>query len=65
MEDIQELKPTLFCAVPRVYERIYAGFAFISLVFLSTFMFLTLLNFLLWVCFLLKVLSIKLHLEER
>lgn len=25
MEDIQELKPTLFCAVPRVFERIYTG----------------------------------------
>ncbi|KAE8008450.1 hypothetical protein FH972_004961 [Carpinus fangiana] len=25
MEDIQELKPTAFCGVPRVYDRIYAG----------------------------------------
>eukprot|EP00256_Glycine_max_P041921 XP_006592120.1 long chain acyl-CoA synthetase 2 isoform X2 [Glycine max] len=25
MEDIQALKPTLFCAVPRVYDRVYAG----------------------------------------
>ncbi|XP_072974428.1 probable CoA ligase CCL6 [Typha angustifolia] len=25
MEDIQELKPTIFCGVPRVYDRIYAG----------------------------------------
>ncbi|XWS40363.1 hypothetical protein CRYUN_Cryun18bG0134700 [Craigia yunnanensis] len=25
MEDIQELKPTIFCAVPRVYDRIYTG----------------------------------------
>ncbi|KAK9287009.1 hypothetical protein L1049_015417 [Liquidambar formosana] len=25
MEDLQELKPTIFCGVPRVYERIYAG----------------------------------------
>ncbi|KAH0468276.1 hypothetical protein IEQ34_003309 [Dendrobium chrysotoxum] len=25
MEDIQELKPTLFCGVPRVYDRIYTG----------------------------------------
>ncbi|KAJ6827157.1 long chain acyl-CoA synthetase 2 [Iris pallida] len=25
MEDIQELKPTVFCGVPRVYDRIYAG----------------------------------------
>lgn len=25
MEDIQELKPTIFCGVPRVYERIYGG----------------------------------------
>ncbi|CAL5354030.1 unnamed protein product [Camellia sinensis] len=26
-EDIGELKPTIFCAVPRVLDRIYAGFA--------------------------------------
>lgn len=25
MDDIQELKPTIFCGVPRVYDRIYAG----------------------------------------
>ncbi|XP_020241008.1 long chain acyl-CoA synthetase 2 [Asparagus officinalis] len=25
MEDVQELKPTLFAAVPRVYDRIYTG----------------------------------------
>ncbi|XP_062176432.1 probable CoA ligase CCL6 [Alnus glutinosa] len=25
MEDIQELKPTAFCGVPRVYDRIYTG----------------------------------------
>lgn len=25
MEDIQELKPTIFCGVPRVYDRIYSG----------------------------------------
>ncbi|KAI9127877.1 hypothetical protein K1719_000870 [Acacia pycnantha] len=25
MEDIQTLKPTIFCGVPRVYDRIYAG----------------------------------------
>ncbi|GKV23762.1 hypothetical protein SLEP1_g33458 [Rubroshorea leprosula] len=25
MEDVQELKPTVFCAVPRVYDRIYTG----------------------------------------
>ena len=24
-EDIVELKPTVFCAVPRVLERIYSG----------------------------------------
>ena len=30
MEDIQELKPTIFCGVPRVYERIYGGMDFIS-----------------------------------
>lgn len=26
VEDIQELKPTIFCGVPRVYDRIYTGF---------------------------------------
>ncbi|KAL5562569.1 hypothetical protein UlMin_032316 [Ulmus minor] len=25
MDDIQELKPSIFCGVPRVYDRIYAG----------------------------------------
>lgn len=25
MEDIQALKPTIFCGVPRVYDRVYAG----------------------------------------
>ncbi|PKI47506.1 hypothetical protein CRG98_032096 [Punica granatum] len=25
VEDIQELKPTIFCGVPRVYDRIYSG----------------------------------------
>lgn len=25
LEDIQELKPTIFCGVPRVYDRIYSG----------------------------------------
>lgn len=25
IEDLLELKPTIFCAVPRVYERIYTG----------------------------------------
>ncbi|EOX97210.1 Long-chain acyl-CoA synthetase 2 isoform 2 [Theobroma cacao] len=25
MEDVQELKPTAFCGVPRVYDRIYTG----------------------------------------
>ena len=25
VEDIGELKPTIFCAVPRVLERIYGG----------------------------------------
>ncbi|KAJ8645698.1 hypothetical protein MRB53_007446 [Persea americana] len=25
VEDIQELKPTIFCGVPRVYDRIYTG----------------------------------------
>lgn len=27
MDDIQELKPTIFCGVPRVYDRIYTGIA--------------------------------------
>lgn len=25
MEDIQEMKPTVFCGVPRVYDRVYSG----------------------------------------
>ncbi|PON76925.1 Propionate-CoA ligase [Parasponia andersonii] len=25
MDDLQELKPTIFCGVPRVYDRIYTG----------------------------------------
>lgn len=25
MEDVQELKPSIFCGVPRVYDRIYTG----------------------------------------
>lgn len=25
IEDLQELKPTMFCGVPRVYDRIYTG----------------------------------------
>lgn len=25
IEDLQELKPTMFCGVPRVYERLYTG----------------------------------------
>ncbi|KAK7264344.1 hypothetical protein RJT34_31951 [Clitoria ternatea] len=25
MEDVQALKPTIFCGVPRVYDRVYAG----------------------------------------
>ena len=25
VDDIGELKPTLFCGVPRVFDRIYAG----------------------------------------
>jgi long-subunit acyl-CoA synthetase (AMP-forming) len=28
VEDIGELKPTIFCAVPRVLDRIYGGTAF-------------------------------------
>lgn len=28
MEDIQELKPSMFCGVPRVYDRIYSGILF-------------------------------------
>ncbi|KAL6270234.1 hypothetical protein ACE6H2_027145 [Prunus campanulata] len=27
MEDLQELRPTMFCGVPRVYDRIYTGIA--------------------------------------
>lgn len=30
MEDIAELKPTIFCAVPRVLDRVYTG-KFLSL----------------------------------
>lgn len=30
MEDVQVLKPTLFCGVPRVYDRVYAGKASFS-----------------------------------
>lgn len=26
LDDIKELKPTVFCAVPRVLDRIYSGF---------------------------------------
>lgn len=25
MEDVQMMKPTVFCGVPRVYDRIYTG----------------------------------------
>ncbi|MED6168365.1 eukaryotic long-chain fatty acid CoA synthetase (LC-FACS) [Stylosanthes scabra] len=25
MEDVQALKPTIFCGVPRVFDRVYAG----------------------------------------
>ena len=25
MEDVQALKPTMFCGVPRVFDRVYAG----------------------------------------
>jgi hypothetical protein len=28
MEDIQELKPSIFCGVPRVYDRIYTGIVY-------------------------------------
>lgn len=31
MEDLQELRPTMFCGVPRVYDRIYTGNACIIL----------------------------------
>ncbi|PRQ23455.1 putative long-chain-fatty-acid--CoA ligase [Rosa chinensis] len=27
LDDLQELKPTMFCGVPRVYDRIYTGIA--------------------------------------
>ena len=30
MDDIAELKPTIFCAVPRVLDRVYTG-KFLSL----------------------------------
>jgi long-chain acyl-CoA synthetase len=33
MEDIQELKPTAFCGVPKVYDCIYAGI-FISVLYI-------------------------------
>ena len=36
MEDIQALKPTIFCGVPRVYDRVYAGKAIMLLVLLPT-----------------------------
>jgi len=25
MDDVQALKPTVFCGVPRVYDKLYAG----------------------------------------
>lgn len=25
IDDLMELKPTMFCGVPRVYDRIYTG----------------------------------------
>jgi hypothetical protein len=37
MEDIQEMKPTVFCGVPRVYDRIYTGTLAIHLLFLLSF----------------------------
>lgn len=36
MEDIQALKPTIFCGVPRVYDRVYAGKAIMLLVLMPT-----------------------------
>lgn len=28
IEDVGELKPTIFCAVPRVLDRVYSGISF-------------------------------------
>jgi len=28
IEDLGELKPTIFCAVPRVLDRVYSGMLF-------------------------------------
>lgn len=28
MDDVQALKPTVFCGVPRVYDKLYAGNTF-------------------------------------
>lgn len=28
LEDVQELKPSIFCGVPRVYDRIYTGIVY-------------------------------------
>ncbi|KAK9079769.1 hypothetical protein SSX86_001442 [Deinandra increscens subsp. villosa] len=44
IEDIGELKPTIFCAVPRVLERIYTGVHF-SFVNLSPMILLSLITF--------------------
>lgn len=30
IEDLGELKPSIFCAVPRVLERVYTGIIFIQ-----------------------------------
>lgn len=29
LDDIQELKPTIFSGVPRVYDRIYSGILYV------------------------------------
>lgn len=41
MEDIQEMKPTVFCGVPRVYDRIYTGTLAIYFTFSITIWFAT------------------------
>lgn len=47
MDDVHALKPTVFCGVPRVYDKLYAGktidqvakFEFTQISFLSFFKF--------------------------
>lgn len=35
MEDVQVLKPTIFCGVPRIYDRVYASKTIIFLYYCS------------------------------